>query len=224
MNIKELKIALNELGINPTEYSLEGGYLEGGWVINRHRHLFTKDRCDVYFCERGEVSYFAKNCTVEKACEIVYEHFKAYRKNSSVPPTREEDEETESFVDFINNVILHSKGLPSGITAVYLMYYNDGYDIRMKFSGSSKYGTVNGKWYWEEEFVPENLSRSFVSNVRSTRDAFFRRVLKHINIVLAYPWGKDYFDNILFFAGFEGETPYMYNPKDRSGSLMDFKY
>lgn len=213
MNIKELKKKLDELGVDPAEYTLDGGYLEMGIVLNRHRRLFSKDRCDVYWCERGELSYYLKHGSVEKACEVVFTQFQESMKNrSTYVPKPIEIEEARFYNYFLKMHILHID-MPTNITAIYLQFFYGEEEIYMNFSGSSKYSNEGDQWYWEKEFVPVGmLAHDFSSKVISDQESFLVRIKKYINNVIAKKKnGANYIKDKIIFLGFEGKKPILFN-------------
>lgn len=215
MKIKELKKALDEFGVPHTEYSLDGGYIEGGIVLNRIRHFFRKDSYFVYSCERGGVSYFAKECTLDKACEIVYNYFKEYISNYRINiPTTEEKEQGRFFM-YMYKMVLKTKELNPDITAVYLNFFKREDIAHLTFSGSSDY-QYEGEWHWKEDFTPVELSVNFISGACTDKDAFLLRIAKYMHVIVATPgyWGESFFKGKKIFIGFEGEIPFVFDPNE----------
>ena len=130
MNRIELQKSIDSLRYK-AKYSLKGGYLEDGYVLNhpsfkiKHkvwrifRRWFSSDndellednQWEVYYCERGQLRYYAKDCSEDEACRIMLERIKSideilYNPQYCVVRT-EEEKERDHFISYIISCVDH---------------------------------------------------------------------------------------------------------------------
>lgn len=128
MNRIELQKSIDSLRYK-AKYSLKGGYLEDGYVLNhpsfkiKHkvwrifRRWFSSDndellednQWEVYYCERGQLRYYAKECSEDEACRIMFERMKSidevlYNPKYYVAMT-EEEEEKACFISCFDHIL-----------------------------------------------------------------------------------------------------------------------
>ena len=130
MNRIELQKSIDSLRYK-AKYSLKGGYLEDGYVLNhpsfkiRHKvwsifrrwfgsdndELLEDNQWEVYYCERGQLNYYAKDCSENEACRIMFERMKSIDEILFDPKycviRTEEEKERDHFVSYINSCVDH---------------------------------------------------------------------------------------------------------------------
>ena len=132
MNRIELQKSIDSLRYK-AKYSLKGGYLEDGYVLNhpsfkiKHkvwrifRRWFSSDNDDlleanqweVYYCERGQLNYYAKDCSEDEACKIMFERIKSTGEIFNNPKyyviMTEGEEERAHFISCVDHLLLSIK-------------------------------------------------------------------------------------------------------------------
>lgn len=127
MNRIELQKSIDSLRYK-AKYSLKGGYLEDGYVLNhpsfkiKHkvwrifRRWFSSDndellednQWEVYYCERGQLRYYAKDCSEDEACRIMFERMKSIDEvlyNPKYYVAMTEEEEKACFISCFDHIL-----------------------------------------------------------------------------------------------------------------------